>query len=165
MWCSLRLPSYPFELANTSAGNSQVQTQFQLAESARWGYRNLDPHPIPNQFRSSTQPRDLTTCFSTTTSNKWTVKSQPLVHTALIIRCQENPQPPPPFCSTVDGRLPATDNRLEHRPGLLRGQHPGSQPREPRPRLVPAALTAHREFRNRVSARRLGCCCCSKIRT
>lgn len=66
MWCSLRLPSYPFELANTSAGNSQVQTQFQLAESARWGYRNLDPHPIPNQFRSSTQPRDLTTCFSTT---------------------------------------------------------------------------------------------------
>lgn len=66
MWCSLRLPSYPFELANTSAGNSQVQTQSQLAESARWGYRNLDPHPIPNQFRSSTQPRDLTTCFSTT---------------------------------------------------------------------------------------------------
>lgn len=141
--------SYSFELANTSAGNSQFQTQFQLAESARWGYRNLNPHPIPNQFRSSTQPRDLTTCFST--SIKQVDREIPTSHpAALIIMCQEKPQPPPPFCSTVDGYpLPTTASSVG--PG-------SSASNTPDPSLgslvlawsLPSLLTANSETKSRL---------------
>lgn len=113
MWCGLHLCRI---LSSWRIRQPEIHS---FKDNSSWqsklvgGYRNLDPHPIPNQFRSSTQPRDLTTCFSTTSIEQVDCRIPTSPPAALIIKCQEKPQPPPPFCSTVDGYpLPTTASSI-----------------------------------------------------